>query len=97
MATVKEAELLSEITKLALEVNEAGKVDAHVDVWSAGVRIRMAAQPFNSQNTWVYYPDRAAYFSNDIFSEADFEYVAGTYIAELKKHHPQFDADGVKL
>jgi hypothetical protein len=97
VATEKERILLSEIIDLATGVNETGKVDAHVDVWSSGVQIRMSAQPFNAENAWVYYPDRAAYFSNGIFTESDFEYVAGAYIAELKKHHPQYDADGVRL
>jgi hypothetical protein len=97
MATQKETELLSEITSLALGVNEAGEVDARVEVSSASVQMRMSAQPYNAENAWVYYPDRAAYFSNDVFTEENFEYVAGTYIAELKKHHPQYDADGVRL
>lgn len=97
MATQKETELLSEITSLALGVNEAGSVDVHVDLWASGLQVRMSAQPFNSENDWVYYPERVAYFSNSVFTEENFEYVAGTYIAELKKHHPQYDADGVRL
>lgn len=97
MATEKERNLTNEIVSLAMDVSEAGNVSAHVDVSSTSVQVRLSAQPFNAENAWVYYPDRAAYFSNDIFTESDFEYVAGTYIAELKKHHPQYDADGVRL
>ncbi|MNE83167.1 hypothetical protein D3C80_1799590 [compost metagenome] len=97
MATQKEQALLNEIIDLAHGVNEAGQVDARVEVWSGGVQIRMSDKPFDSTNDWVYYPDRAAYFSGEVFSEADFEYVAGTYITELKKHHPQYDADGVRV
>lgn len=97
MATDKEKALVSEIISLATEVNAAGVVDVHVDVWSAAVQMRMAPLPFDEASEWVYYPDRAAYFSNDVFTEENFEYVAGTYILELKKHHPQYDADGVRV
>jgi hypothetical protein len=97
MATQKETDLLNEITSLALEVNEAGVVAAYVDISGYSVQVRMSPNPFNEESDWIYYPDRPAYFSNDVFTEENFEYVAGTYIAELKKHHPQYDADGVKL
>ena len=95
MATQKETDLLGEITDLALGVNAAGLVDARVEVSAASVYVRMSAKPYNAENAWVYYPDRPAYFSDGVFTEENFEYVAGTYIAELKKHHPQYDADGV--
>lgn len=97
MATDKEKALVSEIVGLATEVNEVGAVDVHVDISSSSVQIRMSPLPFNAASAWVYYPDRPAYFSNDVFTEENFEYVAGTYIAELKKHHPQYDADGVRV
>ena len=97
MATDKEKALVSEIVELAMEVNSFGEVDAHVDVSHMSVQVRMSAKPFNRENAWVYYSDRPAYFSDSTFTEENFEYVAGTYIAELKKHHPQYDADGVKL
>jgi len=97
MATEKEQALVTQIIDLAHGVNEAGVVDVHVELWASAVEIRMSKAPFNSTNDWVYYPKQAAYFSNGVFKEEQFEYVAGTYIAELKKHHPQYDADGVKL
>ena len=97
LATQKEQALLNEIIDLAHGVNEAGQVDARVEVSAASVYVRMSAKPYNAENAWVYYPDRPAYFSDGVFTEENFEYVAGTYIAELKKHHPQYDADGVKL
>lgn len=101
MATDKEKALVSEIVDLANGVNEAGLVDARVEIWSGAVQIRMSSRLIEatsgSVSGWIYYPDRAAYFSNDVFTEENFEYVAGTYIAELKKHHPQYDADGVMV
>lgn len=97
MPTQKELSLISEIIDLATGVNEAGEVDARVEISSALVQVRLSALPYNAENAWVYYPERAAYFSNDIFTEENFEFVAGTYIAELKKHHPQYDADGVRV
>ena len=97
MATEKEKALVSEIVDLATGVNEAGAVDARVEISSGMVQVRLSPQPFNAENAWVYYPERAAYFSNDIFTEDNFEFVAAGYIAELKKHHPQYDADGVRV
>ena len=97
MTTQKERELMAEIIDLADGVNSDGKVNARVEMWWAGFRIMMSARPYNEESDWIYYPDRVAYFSGDVFSEENFEYVAGTYIAELKKYHPQYDADGVKL
>lgn len=97
MATEKERSLMIEIMDLADGVNADGKVNARVEMWSAGFQLMMSARPYNEENDWVYYPDRVAYFSDDVFSEENFEFVASTYIAELKKHHPQYDADGVRV
>lgn len=97
MATEKEQALISEITSLAIGVNEAGLVDARVEISSYTVQVRMSAKPYNAENAWIFYPERTAYFSDGVFTEENFEYVASTYIAELKKHHPAYDADGVKL
>jgi hypothetical protein len=99
MATVKEREVVSEIMNLACDVNEAGSVVASVDVNAASLSMRIS--PLNVSDAtdweWIYYPERAAYFESDSFDAAYFEDVAAEFIAELKKHHPQFDADGVKL
>ena len=97
MATEKEKALLTEIIELAHDVNEAGEVDAAVDLRQYGVHVRMSPKSFDETTDWVYYPERTAYFSDETFTEENFEYVAGTYIAELKKHHPQYDADGVMV
>lgn len=97
MATEKERSLTNEILALAMDVNDAGAIDVHVDVTYMSVQIRMSSKPFDVTNDWVYYPDRAAYFSGGVFTEENFEYVAGEYILELKKHHPQYDADGVRV
>lgn len=97
MATDKEKALVAEIVDLVTGVNEAGVINARVEISSAAVQVLMSAKPFNEANAWVYYPERAAYFSDATFTEENFEYVAGTYIAELKKHHPQYDADGVRV
>lgn len=97
MATDKEKALVSEIVGLATDINVVDEIDVSVDIRNAGVHVRMSPKTFDETTEWVYYPDRVAYFSNDVFTEENFEYVAGTYIAELKKHHPQYDADGVKL
>ena len=97
MATEKEKALLTEIIGLAHDVNEAGEVDVAVDLRQSGVHVRMSPKTFDETTDWVYYPERTAYFSGETFTEANFEYVAGEYIAELKKHHPQYDADGVRV
>ena len=97
MATEKEKALVSEIIELAHDVNAADIVDVAVDLRHAGVHVRMSPKTFDETTDWVYYPERTAYFSDETFTEQNFEYVAGEYIAELKKHHPQYDADGVRV
>ncbi len=97
MATDKEKALVSEIVGLATDINELADIDVAVDIRQAGVHVRISPKSFDETTPWVYYPERTAYFSDDTFTEENFEYVAGTYIAELKKHHPQYDADGVHL
>lgn len=97
MATEKERALVSEIVDLATDINVVGEIDVSVDLRQSGIHVRMSPKSFDEATEWVYYPERSAYFSSDIFTEENFEYVASTYILELKKHHPAFDADGVKL
>ncbi|MNQ65160.1 hypothetical protein D3C85_796090 [compost metagenome] len=97
MATDKEKALVAEIVGLATDINVVDEIDVSVDLRAHGVHVRMSPKTFDDTTPWVYYPERTAYFSNDVFTEENFEYVAGTYIAELKKHHPQYDADGVHL
>jgi hypothetical protein len=97
MATEKERALVAEIVGLAADINEADEIDVSVDLRQSGIHVRMSPKTFDETTEWVYYPERSAYFSNDIFTEENFEFVAGQYISELKKHHPLYDADGVRL
>lgn len=97
MATDKEKALVSEIVGLANEINAEDVIDVSVDLRVHGVHVRISPKSFDDTTPWVYYPERTAYFSDDTFTEENFEYVAGTYILELKKHHPQYDADGVRV
>jgi hypothetical protein len=97
MATVKERELTYEVLRLAMEVNEAGLADAHVEYSGDCMSIYIVPVPYNSKNEWLYYAKDQAYYSDEVFKESEFLKTANEYIAELKKHHPQFDADGVKL
>lgn len=95
MATVKEKALVRELVDLAMEINDAGVVSCSVDVKHHGVEMRISPIPFN--NEWLYYSYDPAYFKTDIFTEERFTNCINNYMAEAKKHHPQYDADGVKL
>jgi hypothetical protein len=99
MATVKERKLIREITDLALDVNMAGNVAASVDINSASLAVRISPLIVSECDEWewIYYPKTPAYFESESFDADYFDKPAAEFIAELKKHHPQFDADGVKL
>jgi len=99
MATVKEREVVSEIMNLACDVNAEGKVSVHAEVNSFGIQIRISPAEISDADNWqwIYYPKMQAYFESESFDADYFDKPASEFIAELKKHHPQFDADGVKL
>lgn len=97
MATEKEKALVLEVVGLAIEVNALGKVDAHVEYNGDFLHLYIVPRPYKSGNDWLYYAKDQAYFSDDVFSESGFVNIANEFITELKKYHPSFDADGVKL
>lgn len=97
MATEKEKALVLEIVSMAIEVNAQGKVDAHVEYNGDCLHLYIVPLPYKSGNDWLYYAKDQAYFSDEVFRESEFIGIANDFIAELKKHHPAFDADGVKL
>lgn len=97
MATEKEKAIVQEILGLAMEVNEFGSADAHIEYSGDGLHMYIVPMPYNAKNEWLYYAKDHAYFSEKVFKESEFIRVADEYIAELKKYHPAFDADGVKL
>lgn len=99
MTTQKERELMAEIIDLAIEVNKAGKVCAHVELGPASLTMRIRPETISEAEEWewIYYPDRPAYFESEHFDARYFEAQAAEFITELKKHHPQYDADGVRL
>jgi hypothetical protein len=99
MATVKEREVVSEIMNLACDVNAEGSVSVSVDVNSSALTMRISPVDISDAQDWkwIYYPERPAYFESEDFDAEYFDKPAAEFIAELKKHHPQYDADGVKL
>ena len=99
MATEKERNLIREITDLACDVNMAGNVVASVDINAASIAVRISPPSVSecSDWEWIYYPAMPAYFESESFGADYFDKPAAEFIAELKKYHPAFDADGVKL
>jgi hypothetical protein len=95
MATVKEKEKVRELVELAMEINDSRTVNCAVDVKVHGVEMRISPMPFERE--WLFYPHEPAYFQDGPFTEDGFISQMDSYIAEARKHHPQFDADGVKL
>lgn len=95
MATEKEKAKVRELVELAMEINDNRTVNCAVDVKVHGVEMRISPIPFESE--WLFYSNDAAYFEDVTFTESSFIYRMNSYIEEAKKHHPAFDADGVKL
>lgn len=95
MATEKEKEKVRELVEIAMGINERKDIFCAVDVRDFGIEMRIAPRPFERE--WIFYSDRPAYFPDDTFSIDDFISRMDSYIAEAKKHHKSFDADGVKL
>ena len=95
MATEKEKAKVRELVELALDINGEGRVHCVVEVKGYGIDMRVAPIPFH--NEWIYYSDDVAYFKKEPFTEERFLQTIEGYIHEAKKHHPAFDADGVKL
>lgn len=99
MTTKKERDLITQVIGLAIEVNEAGNVCACVNVGPSSLTMRIHPTAISDAEDWewIYYPAIPAYFENELFDADHFDKPAAEFIAELKKHHPQYDADGVKL
>lgn len=95
MATEKEKAKVRELVELAMEINDSRAVNCAVDVKVHGVEMRISPIPFESE--WLFYSNDAAYFEDMPFTEGRFISRMDSYIAEAKKYHPAFDADGVRL
>lgn len=96
MTTQKERELIAEIASLALDIG-AGKYS--VDVQYSGhihaMHVNISKQ---GDKGYIYYGD-ALYLSGrkDIWGPKQAIEGLEEALAEIKKYHPAFDADGVKL
>lgn len=96
MTTQKERELIAEITSLALDIG-AGKYS--IDVQYSGhihaLHVNIAKA---GDDGYIYYGD-AIYLSGrkDIWGPKHSIKSLEEALTEIKKYHPQFDADGVKL
>jgi hypothetical protein len=96
MATVKEKALVAEITDLAMEMGDGDYnvcVDYHGHIHAVDVRIAL-----RGSSDWVYYAE-TCYLSGrrDVFTEKKSIPELKKMLAQVKKHHKSFDADGVKL
>jgi len=96
MATVKERELIREITDLALDIG-AGDYDVCVD-YSGHIHAISVRIALRGSSDCVYYGDQI-YLSGrkEIWSADRAIAELEDALTEVKKYHPQFDADGVKL
>ena len=96
MATEKERELMREIIDLAFEVNnQQQEINCSVDVRAHGIELRIHASDVDG--SWIYYPVSPAYFSDDIFTEEKYETTCKEFMLELRKHHKDYDAEGIRL
>lgn len=96
MATEKERKLIQEITELALDIG-AGDYDVCVDYSGHvhGISVRISLR---GSLDYVYYGDQI-YLSGrkDIWTADRAIAELEEALTEIKKYHPQYDADGVKL
>ena len=96
MTTEKERELIAEITSLALDIGaDEYNVGVHYSGHIHALHVRVAKK---SATDWVYYGD-AIYLSGreDIWGPKQSIKSLEEALIEVKKYHPQYDADGVKL
>jgi hypothetical protein len=96
MATEKEKALVGEITNLAMEMG-AGDYNTCVDYHGHvhGVDVRIALK---GSSDWVYYSD-TVYLSGRTATWTEKTSVPQlkAMLKQVKKHHPQYDADGVRV
>lgn len=96
MTTKKERELIAEIMELAIDI---GAGDYSVDVNYSGhihaIHVNIAKK---ESSGYTYYGD-AIYLSGrkDIWTAKRAISGLEEALKEVKKHHPQYDAEGVKL
>lgn len=96
MTTQKERELIAEITSLALDIG-AGKYSIDVQ-YSGHIHALHVNISKDGDNGYIYYGD-AIYLSGrkDIWGPKQSIKSLEEALSEIKKYHPQYDADGVKL
>jgi len=98
MATVKERKLIREITDLALDVNlQGGEYTITADymghIHAFDIRILNSKLIQQNENCeWAYLSGKSK-----LWDEAQSLARLETMLAQVKKHHKSFDADGVKL
>lgn len=96
MTTQKERELIAEIMSLALDIG-AGEYSVGVD-YSGHIHALHVRVAKKSASDWVYYSD-AIYLSGriEIWGPKQAVEALEEALTEIKKYHPQYDADGVRL
>lgn len=96
MATEKEKALVKEITNLAMEIG-AGDFSVDVD-YSGHVHALYINISKEGDYGYIHYGE-AIYLSGrkDIWGHEQAIAALEEALAEIKKYHPAFDADGVKL
>lgn len=96
MTTQKERELIAEITSLALDIG-AGEYNVDVD-YSGHIHALHVRIGKKSASDWVYY-GHSIYLSGrtEIWGHQSAIEALEEALTEIKKYHPQYDADGVKL
>lgn len=96
MTTQKERELIAEIMSLALDIG-AGDFSVDVD-YSGHVHALYINISKKGDSGYIYYGE-AIYLSGrkEIWGHEQAIAALEEALAEIKKYHPAFDADGVKL
>lgn len=95
MATEKEREIVREIVDFVMDLNDSNKsIKAQVEIRDYSVCVNLIEVGVSG---FLYFADMPAYFESGSFTFERFESQCEEFLKELRKHHKDYDADGIRL
>lgn len=95
MATEKEREIVREIVDFVMDLNDSNKsIKAQVEIRDYSVCVHISKY---GESGFLYFAEHPAYFESGSFTFERFESQCEEFLKELRKHHKDYDADGIRL
>lgn len=95
MATEKEREIVREVVDFVMDLNDSNKsINAHVEIRDYSVCVHISKY---GESGFLYFAELPAYFESGSFTFERFESQCEEFLKELRKHHKDYDADGIRL